>query len=179
MTLDEQTAALPPTAIPASVRRVSLMLIGSIAFVAAGVGFLIVHTSLKADIAGAVAVPFFGFCAVLLAARLIKRTPELVITNEGLSHRSCGTVSWEQISHVAIRTIRVRTTSQRMIEVVLHDPSAYLATAPRLARVTANANMRMGYSPYNISANTMPASLEQVLAEMTRHHPSLRVAAAT
>jgi len=175
VTLDENLAAAPPTTFDSSIQRTVLTLLGSVVFIAAGIWMLMVHSSVKTTIVGAVAVLFFGACAILFAARLIRRKPELVISSEGFAHLTYGTIAWSQVDHVAIRQIKVRTTSQRMIAVVLHDPAGYLAAAPRLARISGSANMQMGYSPVNISAVTLPVSLDVVLETMRRHNPQLAV----
>ncbi|MEV6736740.1 STM3941 family protein [Streptomyces sp. NPDC051104] len=162
------------TVYPSSQRRTSLVALGSLAFVAAGVWLLVDHATLKGIAAGAAAVPFFGLCAGVAIGRLLRRRPELVLNRDGLTHVMLGSIRWTEIAEVTVREVRVRSASQRMIELVLHDPDAYLARAPRMARVAGKANLRFGYSPASISVTTLPVDLEEVMAAMRRHHPELR-----
>ncbi|CAM5463170.1 hypothetical protein SCANM63S_01577 [Streptomyces canarius] len=60
-------------------------------------------------------------------------------------------------------------------ELVLHDPDAYLARAPKLARRTASMNARLGFGPANMATNTLPVPPEAVLDAMRRHCPGLAV----
>ncbi|WP_258053335.1 STM3941 family protein [Streptomyces sp. Ru72] len=163
------------TTYPSSLRRTSLTAFGSLAFVALGVWLLIDHATLKGVLAGAAAVLFFGLCACVAIGRLLRRRPELVLTGEGLTHVMLGSIRWTEIAEVTVREIRVRSTSQRVIELVLNDPDAYLARAPRTARIAGKANLRFGYSPATISATTLPVDLDEVVAAMRRHHPELRI----
>jgi hypothetical protein len=170
-----ETIALPPTVYPSDKRRVTLMLLGSLAFVALGVGLLVWHGTVKAVIAGALAVPFFGAGAVIAGSRLVKGRPELIIDQAGVEHLQFGRIGWQEIAGVRIREVTVRTANQRFIELLLQDPAGYAARAPRLAKVGAFTNSRMGFGPVNISASTLPVGLEEVLAAMLRHHPQLAV----
>ncbi|MCQ9132264.1 hypothetical protein KMS84_15885 [Streptomyces sp. IBSBF 2807] len=151
------------------------MLAGALVFVALGTGFLVVHSTVKMTVAGALAVPFFGACAVLIALRLIRDRPELVLDDAGVEHVSLGRFRWEEIALVRIREQRVRNASQTFIELVLHDPDAYLARAPRLVRNTASMNARLGFGPAGMAVNTLPVPPEAVLDAMRTHCPGLAV----
>ncbi|MCC9306256.1 hypothetical protein LN042_03880 [Kitasatospora sp. RB6PN24] len=170
-----ETGLLPPTVYPSDKRRVALMLLGSVAFVVLGVVLLTWHGSVKAVIGGALAVPFFGLCAVLYTIRLTKGRPELVIDHAGLEHVQLGRIGWQEIAGVRIREVTVRGARQRFIELLLHDPAGYLARAPRMVKMTASGNRSLGFGPASISANTLPVGLEEVLAAMLRHQLRLTV----
>lgn len=148
---------------------------GSLVFVAAGILFLVDHSTLKMTLAGALGVPFFGLCSVIIGRRLLREQPELVLDDAGVEHATLGRFGWHEIAAVRIREQRVRNTSQRFIELVLYDPDAYLARAPQLVRRSASLNARLGFGPANMPANTLPVSLEAVLDAMRRHHPGLAV----
>ena len=166
---------LPPTVYPVAKGRVWAMLAGSLVFVALGIAFLVVHSTLKMTVAGAVAVPFFGLCSVIIVQRLLRDRPELVLDEAGVEHVRLGRFGWHEIAAVRIREQRVRNTSQLFIELVLHDPDAYLARAPRLVRSTASMNARLGFGPANMATNTLPVPPEAVLEAMRRHCPGLAV----
>jgi hypothetical protein len=166
---------MPPTVYQPSLRRTVLLALASLGLTAGSAWLLVIHSSLKAELFGAVGVAFFGLGAVVLTYRVLRRGPELVITDEGLDHRSWGRVAWSQIRAVGIREISVRNTKQRMIEVVLHDPDAHVRAAPLASRALMRANQHAGFSPVNISAVTLGVPLTEVLAAMIRHRPDLVV----
>ncbi|MFI1509442.1 STM3941 family protein [Streptomyces sp. NPDC020597] len=166
---------LPPTVYPLAKGRVWAMLAGSLVFVGLGVAFLLAHSTVKMTLAGALAVPFFGLCSVLIMRRLLSDRPELVLDDAGVDHVRLGRLGWDQIALVRIREQRVRTTSQRFIELVLHDPDAYLAHAPKLVRSTASMNARLGFGPATMAVNTLSVPPEAVLDAMRRHRPGLAV----
>jgi len=174
VTIDDAVAAAPETSYPSSVRRTALMLLGSIAFVVAGAWMLVLHSSLKMDVGGAIGVPFFGLAAIVLANRLVRRAPELVINGVGIVHFRYGSIPWSEVDHVTVRHVNTRASTQRFIELVLRDPAGYLAQAPRSARMQAAANRPFGYGPVQISTTTLPVPLEEVLATMHRHNPQLQ-----
>jgi hypothetical protein len=166
---------LPPTVYPLAKGRVWAMLAGSLVFVALGIAFLLAHSTAKMTLGGALAVPFFGLCAVVIARRLFTDRPELVLDDTGVDHVRLGRLDWDQIAAVRIREQRVRNTSQRFVELVLHDPGAYLARAPKLVRSTASMNARLGFGPAVMATNTLPAPPEAILDAMRRHRPGLAV----
>ncbi|MGW2716655.1 STM3941 family protein [Streptomyces sp. NPDC001492] len=166
---------LPPTVYPLAKGRAWAMLAGSLVFVAVGIAFLAAHSTLKMTVAGALAVPFFGLCSVLILQRLLRDLPELVLDDAGVDHVRLGRFGWDEIAGVRIREQRVRNTSQSFIELVLHDPDAYLARAPKLVRSTASMNVRLGFGPATLATNTLPVPPEAVLDAMRRHRPGLAV----
>ncbi|MEU6555226.1 STM3941 family protein [Streptomyces sp. NPDC046915] len=166
---------LPPTIYPLAKGRVWAMLAGSLVFVALGIVFLVAHSTVKMTVAGALAVPFFGFCTVIIIQRLLRGRPELVLDDAGVDHVRLGRFGWDEIAAVRIREQRVRNTSQWFIELVLHDPDAYLARAPKLVRSTASMNARLGFGPANMATNTLPVPPGAVLDAMRRHCPGLAV----
>ncbi|MFD5633970.1 STM3941 family protein [Streptomyces sp. NPDC127077] len=167
---------LPPTVYPLAKGRVWAMLAGSLVFVALGIAFLAAHSTVKMTLAGVLAVPFFGLCAVLIGRRLLHGgRPELVLDDAGVDHVRLGRFGWDEIAAVRIREQRVRNTSQRFIELVLRDPDAYLARAPRLVRSTASMNARLGFGPANMATNTLPVPPEAILDAMRHHYPELAI----
>jgi hypothetical protein len=178
MTPDVNSSAHSPTAVAAPVLPVLWGLAGSLAFVAVGVGMALAANGNPLLYAAAVLViGFFGFCGVLACARLWSRAPALIITDQGLEHRVFGTVSWARVSHVAVDSGTARRVARPGIDIVLRDPSAFVAAASGLARMTAAGNVRRGLSPLFIPETASAIPLEQILAEMVKHNPSLRSAA--
>ncbi|MET7685918.1 STM3941 family protein [Streptomyces sp. NPDC005423] len=171
----ENGVPLPPTVYPLAKGRVWAMLVGSLVFVALGIVFLVVHSTVKLTVTGAVAVPFFGFCSVIIFQRLLRDRPEMVLDDAGVDHARLGRFGWDEIAAVRIREQRVRSTSQLFIELVLHDPDAYLTRAPKLVRHTASMNARLGFGPATMATNTLLVPPGSVLDAMRRHCPGLAV----
>ncbi|MFD9130737.1 STM3941 family protein [Kitasatospora sp. NPDC059571] len=169
---DENRVPPPPTVYHSARRRALLMLLGSVGFVVLGVLFLVNGGSALHVVVGAIAVFFFGLCGVLLAVRIVRGGPELVLDEAGLEHVQLGRIAWDEIAAVRLRQV----TGQLFIELVLHDPAGYVARAPRIVRMSAAANRGIGYGPANISANTLPVGTDEVIAAMVRHCPRLAVA---
>ncbi|MHA6757259.1 hypothetical protein [Streptacidiphilus sp. PAMC 29251] len=92
-----------------------------------------------------------------------------------MEHATLGRFGWDEIAAVRIREQRVGTTSQRFIELVLHDPDAYLARAPKLTRHTMSLNTRLGYGLANMPMSTLPVPPETVVNAMLSHHPGLTI----
>lgn len=167
---------LPPTVYPLAKGRVWAMLAGSLVFVALGIVFLVVHSTVAMMVAGGLCVPFFGLCAVFIIQRLLHQgRAELVLDDAGVDHARLGRFGWDEIAAVRIREQRVGKTSQLFLELVLHDPDAYLARAPKLVRSTASMNARLGFGPASVSTNTLPVPPEEVLDAMRRHCPGLAI----
>lgn len=143
----ENSVSRPPTVYPLAKGRTWAMPAGSLFFVALGIVFLVGHSTVKMTVAGVLAVPFFGFCSLVLARRLLRDRPELTLDDAGVDHVTPGLFGWDGIAAVRIREQRVRNTSQRFIELMLHDPDAYLARAPKLVRSSASMNARLGFGP--------------------------------
>ncbi|MFF7993962.1 STM3941 family protein [Kitasatospora xanthocidica] len=175
--MTDQTAAVPPTVYRSSPLRMVLVLIGSVAFVVLGAVLLTGDdASVKAVVAGGLAVPFFGLCAAVCVSRLVRGRPELVLDPAGLEHVQLGRIAWSEIAAVRIRAVTVRGATQPMIELLLADPAGYLARAPRIVRATAAANRSMGFGPANISTTTLPVGPGAVIDAMRHQHPALVVA---
>ncbi|MET8769765.1 hypothetical protein [Streptomyces sp. NPDC004658] len=60
-------------------------------------------------------------------------------------------------------------------ELVLDDPDAYLARAPKLVRRTASMNARLGFGPATMATSTLRVPPEAVLDAMRRHCPGLAI----
>ena len=168
--MNEEIPAPPPTAYPFVPRKVLLLLLGSLGFVALGTAFML-SGSVVVALIGILSVSFFGLTAVMYAGKLLRRRPELVLDAVGLEHAQLGRIAWEEIAVVRVRPVGA---GQSILELVLHDPAAYLARAPRTVRITAPLNRGMGFSPTNIAANSLPVDLSQLVTAMVRHHPQLQ-----
>jgi hypothetical protein len=133
-------------------------------------GAIMLASPIKALIVGPIGVVFFGGGAVFYAARLVRRAPELTVTDEGFVHRTWGRIEWSQVEAVIFRNIKVRGHVQPYIEAVLFDPDPVIARRPRTVRILAATNGKVGFAPVSISTTALAASTEEVLNAMKQHH---------
>ncbi len=165
---------MAPTVYPFNPRRTMAILIGGLAFAVIGVFFLIAHDTVREDIGGALAVPFGLFALAVSVEQMIKREPQLTITNEGIRFARGGEIAWHEVYSVGVRTIKVRTSETPMLEIVLNDPAAYVSRLTGTRKAAAAANKASGFSPANIPA-VSGVPFDQVIAAMRAHNPALRL----
>ena len=103
-------------------RALVLRLLGSAAFVAAGVVFL--RTSIGGiigDVIGAVGIAFFGPAGVYFLAEIVHRRPSVQIDADGMTDRSslasAGRIGWDEIGAVRIYSLY----GQRMLGILPLD----------------------------------------------------------
>jgi hypothetical protein len=161
------------TVIPFSISRWIAILLGCLAFVAAGVWMLADHENTKNTIFGALAVLFFGYGVWVAAARLIRRRPELIVGDAGIELATGVKVGWDEIESVGMRTIKGSRFSREVIEVVLHDPAAHAASLQGAAALSARANLAAGYSPVTLPSLGSRHPNGAILDLLRRHHPGL------
>jgi hypothetical protein len=166
---------VPPTVIPFNPRRWIGVLLGSLGFVAASAVFLVQHSSVKMVVAGVLGSVFFAFGAWVATQRLLRREPELTITDDGFQIAGAAPIAWSDVERVGVRVMRVRGVTKKMIEVVLRDPNAYIARTGGVVAMTARANKLAGYSAVNIAGLGRAHPLGQILSTMRAHYPALEV----
>jgi hypothetical protein len=166
---------VPPTVIPFNARRWIGVLLGSLGFVAVSAALLVQHSGVRMVVAGVLGVAFFAFGAWVATQRLLRREPELTITDEGFHAAGAAPIAWSEVERVGVRVVSVRGVTKKMIEVVLRDPNAYIARTGRVVAMPARANKLAGYSPVNIAAPGRAHPLGEILSTMQAHYPALVV----
>lgn len=118
-------------------------------------------------------------CVTALAtmgARLVRGEAELAITNDGFRYRGYPFVAWDDIAHLRKRDTRVLGLRHRCIEVTVHDPHRLRARSSIPARVAQYYHQLAEEPSLVITRGFLPVTLEAVVAEMVRVHPTLIVA---
>jgi hypothetical protein len=109
-----------------------------------------------------VGIAFFGFCFLYALVRLVRRTPLLVVDDDGIldqgSALRIGRLRWSEVSGVEVRSF----LGQRFLSIRLLDPSSVVARQPRVLRFLFRFNHRVTGSPVCIPASVLPASAEVV-----------------
>ncbi|MFD3748271.1 STM3941 family protein [Nocardia sp. NPDC058633] len=161
---------------PTLLRSVSMIALSAV-FVALGVWIVFSDDApLLALISGVLCIPLGLGAGLFFVGRLVRRRPELVLTEDGLDHRQSGRFAWDEVSHARIFVQRTSAFStMRYVQLGLHDPEAYFARSTRRIRLLAKLNQKLGYGTVNLPESMLGASAEQVLTAMCHYRPTLRI----
>ena len=158
--------------IPLSKNKLTLMLIGSFAFVAAGLWFVIKPPTISNPIignptliltVGIAAILFFGLCAFYLAKKLPDKTPGLIINGNGITDNSggvsVGLIPWGDVKAITVET----AANQKFLMVIVNNPHEYIDRQKGFIKKKA---MQMNYntygSPISISANGLKCNFDEL-----------------
>jgi hypothetical protein len=166
-----------PINIATSRRKVVLMIVGSLAFVAGGIVLLgpagersFVDPAVVRIVSIAMIV-FFGAALVVAVRKIFDRTPGFVIDEDGIIDNAgavpAGRVRWEEISAIDVVSI----AAQRFIAVRVHDPARLLAQGSPLHQRISRANQEQWRTPVLISANTLGIDLDTLAAMLQAELP--------
>ncbi len=158
--------------IPLSKSKMTLMFIGSLAFVVTG--FLLVfspgitiggkfYNSTIIFITGIVAILFFGACAIMIFNKLRDNKAGLIINKTGIidnsSGISAGHIPWTDI--IEITTLDI--VNQRFLMIVIDNPNHYIQRQKNpLKRKAAEINFKNYGSPISISANALKLNFNEL-----------------
>ena len=160
--------------IPLSKIKLTLMLFGSIAFVAAGIWMVTspnafstshrTHNPIIVFVIGAASILFFGLCLVYIAIKLTDYAPGLIISDEGIYDNSSG-VSVGLIPWTDIKKIEISNAGrQRFIVLVVKNPKHYINRQKSfITRKAMEMNYKHFGSPINISANGLKTRFDELL----------------
>ncbi|UFS95486.1 STM3941 family protein [Nocardia huaxiensis] len=158
-----------------SVLRLSLMTLMCLVFVAIGLGILsIADAPLFPKVAAVLCVVLFGPGALFFVVRLVRRSPELTLTDTGLDHRQLGRIGWDEIA--SVRPMAQRTSAfskNHYIQISLRDARAYLERSSWWVRTLGKTNQKLGYGAVNLPLNMLGAPQEEIFAAMRRYRPGL------
>ncbi|MHA7963882.1 STM3941 family protein [Paenibacillus sp. CAU 1782] len=152
-------------------KRLALMTLGSLAFVAVGLWMIISGNWVEA-IFGVASVLLFGAALLFFLSRLLGRKPSLFINEEGIiddsSYVSAGTIAWDEIEDIGM----TEYSGQRWISIKLRDPQAFLQKQPGFKRWLMNLNNALVDAPIHISQEMLSVPLgrfyEMVLEKWKR-----------
>jgi hypothetical protein len=153
--------------------KLSLITIGSFAFVAIGIWMLGLENQTvegsrftEPDYVNGVAmaaIAFFGVCGIFGLKKMSDHRPGVLLTPDGFYDNSSGVaagiVTWSDVSGVSEYSMQ----GQRFVSVLLKDPETYVNRGSTLRRMANRANMKLCGTPVNISANSLKISYEELL----------------
>ncbi|NMM47667.1 STM3941 family protein [Marinigracilibium pacificum] len=145
--------------------KIILLLIGSLAFVIAGVFFIlnpemfsrsIFGNQLIVRIIGISAILFFGLCLIFISRKLFDNRIGFIIDDKGITDNSnafdIGLIEWEDI--VRIETLQIASTKLIMIDTI--KPEKYIDRAKNgMMKKVMQSNYKMYGSPISISTNAL------------------------
>lgn len=90
---------MAPLVFRAARRKLLVLLLGSLAFVASGVFILVTGRGVGPTLTGLAGIAFFGMCAVVAIVQLFDARPRLVIDERGVLDRTLkvGIITWADI----------------------------------------------------------------------------------
>jgi hypothetical protein len=159
--------------------KVVLVLLGAIAFVAAGlwIGSPDIAGTLplwKVVIATYVGVPFFGACGLYAAYRLARHRPAVEIDSTGFTDSSsaiaAGRLSWGEVDRVVVYSFY----GQMLLGIVPRDLEMFMSRQSIWRRWVTRLNLALGCSPANIAQVILPMPVRE-LAELLRARYGVRV----
>ncbi len=158
--------------IPLNKAKITLFLVGAVAFVFTGVFFAIepaifISPILRSEelirIAGVAAVLFFGLGAVYMLRKLFDKKVGLTISEEGIidnsSAVSVGLIEWQDIT--GVETLEI--ASNKILLVHTNNPEKYMERATNMfSRKAIQANHRMYGTPLSITANSLQIKYKEL-----------------
>ena len=153
-------------------RKLTMLLTGSIAFVAIGLWFVLSQPKISNTffgnpaliiIAGIVSILFFGFCAFFIFRKLQDDKAGLIINETGITDNASGVpaghIPWKDIKE--IKTVQVLTEKFLMILVI--NPNEYIDRHTNvIIRKTAKMNFKKYGTPISIPANTLKCNFDDL-----------------
>lgn len=163
--------------ISTSMTKTGLILLGSIAFVIAGIWIIYLSRSKSSSILvfllsllGFVSISFFGICGLYSLTRLFDTQPGLVLDSEGIIDRysavSMGRISWQDIRRIDITNVE----SQRFLTFYTTNPQKYLQRGEFVQRKMNALNYKLYGSPIHIASNSLKISFGELTDLVFRYY---------
>ena len=160
-----------------SKKKIFLMLLGALAFVAIGLWFVISPPTIsnsfwgnptKIAIAGYASIIFFGLCAFVLIKKLPDNKPGLIIDQTGLTDNSSGVsagqIFWSDIENISVIEIH----RQKLIMLQVTNPQDYIdKQTSSFKRKMMQLNYKMYGTPLSITSNGLKVSFDELLSTLT------------
>lgn len=127
----------------------------------AGCVFCIALPEIRAKIAGALGLLFFGFSLYAITRAFFRtRIPKIVIDQIGIhSGSSFGLVEWADVKQLRVDAIK----GTKFVSIFVTTPEKYLARMNQLARKSAELQTHMGFSELTISFVGLSPGLDEAL----------------
>lgn len=165
--------------IPLSKTKISLLLLGSVAFVLLGLWLLLFTPEIKHPlfgnktaliIAALLAIVFFGTTAVINLIKLVQRTPGLVIGRDGIYDNSsavtAGLIKWEDLQDIGVMEIQ----KQKLLMLYVQNPHEYISSQKNaIKRKIMQINYKTYSTPISISTNGLQCKFDELHALLKQY----------
>ena len=135
--------------------KIALLFLISVGFIPIGVLMVQAKDDVFTTVFGVFGCVFFGVCAVVIGALLLKPGPALEISDKGILNKSNllspQLIQWGDIIDAYI----VSVSSNKFITIVVRNPEEYIKTRNKFLVYLQSANFNMTGSPINISLSSV------------------------
>lgn len=163
---EARVEAMAPLVFRAARRKLLVLLLGSLAFVASGVFILVTGRGVGPTLTGLAGIAFFGMCAVVAIVQLFDARPRLVIDERGVLDRTLkvGIIAWADI----LDAEAMRVSNQPFIARKLRDPAKHVERLGPMHQRFTTSNRALGYGPLNINLSAIETGVETLAALIVR-----------
>jgi hypothetical protein len=158
--------------IPISKLKAILLFIACLAFITAGVCFVVsperflspvARSSTMIIIGGCVAILVFGFFGITIFKKLFDKSPGLIISADGITDNSgglpAGFIPWSDITAVKV----IEVNNQRLLNLVVKNPHEYIQRQKSaLKRMIMKKNLDIYGAAIEISPNAIKINFEDL-----------------
>ena len=159
----------PPLFIYPSRWRQFVLAVVTLLFVSVGI-FVVLKSPAKRFMLVCLVVPFSSIVFVHLVHRLIRRQPDLIVTDEGIFDNqgilSVGFIGWDEVEDVYPGK---GAYDIRFVRVVLRDPAEFLARRPYFRRFGRRSLWKR--KRIDIGDTGLPLSTEELFSKMWEYMP--------
>jgi hypothetical protein len=159
-------------------KKLLLVAAGSAMFVALGV-FILATGKVDDRIVGIACIGLFGLGLLAAIWLLVRRAPALIIHYSGIlidtTRRSKGILHWDEIAGIYIATVTGQRGKQRFLSIIPKDLDAYLSRQSAFQARLAKINISLVGAPINISASTLPMTLEELIQNIQLKCPGIQI----
>lgn len=161
-----------------SKRKLFLLFLGSLVFVALGWGLIIDPTAFRKPTVinmvtirtvGVASVLLFGLCVIVAVIKLFQTKPGLIIGEAGITDRSsaipAGFIPWSDITDI----YQIEVAKQKLLLIDVKNPSMYISRQTnRLKRKSVEMNYTRYGTPVCISAHALQYSFDELKTLLTK-----------
>lgn len=170
--------------IPLSKKKLALLLLGSLAFVACGTWFVVRPPAIDHPvfgnpafifIAGILSILFFGSCAVLIIRKLPDQRAGLILDADGFTDNSSGVaagfVPWSDVETFSVTEVQ----RQKIILVHIKNSDSYISRQESILKQKAmKLNQKYYGTPLSITANGLAIGFDELHRLLNDHLSSFR-----
>jgi len=178
--------------IPLSKTKLLMLFLGSVAFVAGGIWFVVAPPIMERSLifkhpvmvaaVGWVSIIFFGYCAIIYFCKLFNRTPAFVVNKTGLTVNACGaaigigTILWSDVTGITVyedpKECQVRF---KWICLIVQNPDHYIDKQSNTKRrSTMCRSYNVCGTPIAISSSGLKISFEKLLEVLKEYYAMSR-----